>query len=228
MRNQFVIRVKIIVGIVIFVALVILGRLYVLQVMHGEHYRELASSQYVQSSSGVFDRGSIYFTEKDGNKIAAASLVSGYLLAILPDRIADPEAVYDTLSKHIELDKEAFLARASKKDDPYEEVLNHIDPSVAEKIREEDIEGVQLFREQWRFYPGGSIGSHILGYVGFGGDGRFLKGQYGLERYWESVLTRRNEKMHVNFFAEVFTNARDFLHTDIHKREGDLVTSVDT
>ncbi len=227
MRDQFVIRVRIIAGVVIFVALVILGRLYYLQIMHGDRYREMANNQYIQSSSDVFDRGSIYFTEKDGNKIASATLRSGFLLAILPDKIDDPEAVYSTLSKYIEFDKETFLARASKKNDPYEEILNHIDTDVADAIRKEDIEGVQLFREQWRYYPGGSLASHILGYVGFGGESRFQKGQYGLERYWDSVLTRKDEEMHVNFFAEVFTNARDFLENDVRKREGNLVTSVD-
>jgi stage V sporulation protein D (sporulation-specific penicillin-binding protein) len=227
MRAQLLFRIRILVGIVVFAVLLIVGRLYMLQVAHGQSYRAEANSQYVRSARDIFDRGSIYFTQKNGEPIAAASLKSGYLLAINPNRIENNETVYQSLQKYLEINKEEFLDHAEKKDDPYEEIARHIDPEVAEKIEAEEIKGVQLFREQWRYYPGGSIASHVLGFVGFTDDGKEQAGQYGLERYWDLVLIRKSDRLYVNFFAELFTNAHEVLTSDKKSREGSVITSIE-
>jgi len=227
MRAQFVTRIKILGGIILVLAILIIVRLYFIQIANGETYIHQANKQYVQSSQGTFDRGSIYFTQKDGEHIAAASLKSGFILAVMPDQIQDPEMVYRELNGLVELDKETFIARASKNDDPYEEIANHIAPEVAEAIDNKDLKGVQLYREQWRYYPGNTLGSHILGFVGYGAGDEMQKGQYGLERYWDGVLSRNDETLHVNYFAEVFANAQDLLESDENSRTGSVVTSVD-
>lgn len=227
MRAQLLLRLKILGGCILLGALIIAGRLYSLQIVHGDTYRTEANNQYVRSSRDIFDRGSIFFTQKDGTRIAAASLKTGYLLAIHPDQIEDATKVYQALRTHISLDEETFYKRAEKKDDPYEEVARHIPPPVAEEIQKEDLTGVQLFREYWRYYPGGVLGSHVLGFVGFGDNGYSQTGQYGIERYWESVLTRENDALYVNFFAEVFANARKVLKDEKRSRAGNVITSIE-
>ncbi|KKS30768.1 MAG: Penicillin-binding protein, transpeptidase domain protein [Parcubacteria group bacterium GW2011_GWA2_43_11] len=227
MRTQLLIRIRIlVVGIVIF-ACIIIVRLYILQVAHGQSYRAEANNQYVRSSRDIFDRGSIFFTLRNGERIAAASLKSGYMLALNPNQIEDAQHVYDTLRKHMDIDKELFFARAGKTEDPYEEMARHVTPEAAELIEKEDLKGVQLFREQWRYYPGGSMASLVLGFVGFGEDGITQKGQYGLERYWESVLERQTDRLYVNFFAEIFTNAREAFSSEETPRVGSVVTSIE-
>ena len=227
MRSQFVLRIRILVGIIVVVTLAILVKLYIVQIIEGDNYKRLAQEQYVRSSYGIFDRGSIYFTEKSGKLYAAASLNGGYFMAIHPSQIKDSREVYQRLQKYIELDEDTFLARANKVDDPYEEVAEHIDKETAKKIIKENITGVSLFREQWRYYPGSTTASHALGYVGYGAEGKVERGQYGLERYWDSVLNRKEDKMHVNVFAEIIANARDVLTFNEHEREGSVVTSID-
>lgn len=227
MRDQFVLRIRILKGIILFIALFIFIRLYFIQIVNTDKYLSLANDQYVQSSHGIFDRGSIYFTQKDGEHIAAASLKSGFTLAVMPDQIENPEQVYSELNSHLELDKETFIVRASKKGDPYEEIKNHISSEITETIEKKNIKGVQFFREQWRYYPGDSMASHIIGFVGYGTDNNIQKGQYGLERYWESVLSRKDDTLHVNFFAEVFANAQQLLQIDENTLEGSIITTVE-
>jgi cell division protein FtsI/penicillin-binding protein 2 len=227
MRKQFLTRIRILVGCIILGALLISARLYFLQVVHGESYRTEANSQYVRSARDIFDRGSILFTQRDGTHIAAASLKTGYLLAIQPDQIENPDLLYEALRPHITLDRETFLSRARKEHDPYEEIERHISPEGAKLIEDKKLDGVQLFREYWRYYPGGSLASHALGFVGFGDNGYVQTGQYGIERYWESVLTRDSDTLYVNFFAEVFANARKVIHDDKRSRAGDVVTSIE-
>lgn len=228
MRSQYSTRVKVLAGLVIFVGLVTIYRLYTVQVAHGVMYQNIANNQYVRSTRDIYDRGLIYFTQKNGERIAAATLKSGHLLAIHPNQIEDVDVVYEGLRKHIDLDKDWFYVRAEDKNDPYEEIANRIDAEITQRIKNEKLEGVQLFREFWRHYPGGTLASHSLGFVGFGVEGDVQTGQYGIERYWESVLTRKSDHVHVNFFAEVFANAKQvFTEETALAREGDVVTGIE-
>lgn len=227
MRESFSLRVRIILGVVIGVLAILALRLYILQIRHGDAYAAEANHQYMRSARDIFDRGSIYFTQKNGERIAAASLRTGYLLAIDPTHIKDPERLYTILSTYLTLDKEKFMDRAMRKDDPYEEIARHIESDTADTIRGLALPGVQLFREQWRYYPGDTLGAHALGFVGYGDDGTTLQGQYGLERYWDSYLNREGDHLYVNFFAEIFENMRGVLEEKTETTTGNLITTVE-
>ncbi len=227
MRAKFILRLRIIAVAVILLAVFVVSRLYFLQIAHGKTYREEANAQYRRSTRALFERGTIYFTKKDGNLISAASLRSGYILAINPSKIENVDTVFNALSKYIELDKDNFYKRASKKDDPYEEIAKHIDKEVVSKIREKDLKGVQFFKEKWRYYPGGRTASNVLGFVGYSSEGDTVTGQYGLERYWNSVLTRNTDKLRINFFAEMFADTKEDKNTNDDLREGDIVTTIE-
>lgn len=227
MRAEYIIRIRVILGTVVLIALILVARLYLLQIVHGDEFKREATHQYVRSSQDIFDRGSVLFTERSGKHIAAASTKVGYLIAINPSKLVDIPDTYHKLTALVPMDRGDFLMRAEKKDDPYEEVAHQVDPLIADKIRALKLPGVQLFREQWRYYPGGSLAAHVLGFVGFSEAGDLLTGRTGVERYWESVLTRKDDSLYVNFFAEVFANAEKAIEPDSHARAGDVVTSIE-
>ncbi len=114
MRKQAVVRIRFITGVILMLVLVLLVRLYQVQVLSGEQYKAEAESQYVHTVRDLFNRGSIYFTTKAGEKVSAATIQSGYLLAIDPSRIDDVEGTYYALASVIDTDREAFLIRANK------------------------------------------------------------------------------------------------------------------
>ena len=95
------------------------SRLFFVQVIHSSSYKEEADRQYSTPSSNIFDRGNIYFTKKDGKSISAATLVSGFKIALRPKEITDVDDTYKKLSTVVEFDYDTFLQRASKKNDPY-------------------------------------------------------------------------------------------------------------
>ena len=228
MRSHFVLRVRILLVGIIIIAAVLVGRLYQLQIVHGAAYREEATHQYVRDAADLFERGAVYFTKHNGDRIAAATVRDGYVLAINPAQVLDAAHTYAKLAGILEdIDEELFMARAAKKDDPYEEVAHFIDQDTGARIRDLALNGVYLYREKWRHYPGDGLGAHILGFVGYGENGHERKGLYGLERYWESVLRREGEHLYVNFFAELFTNVQDSAEEGEHMRAGHLVTSVE-
>ncbi|MBX4215662.1 penicillin-binding protein 2 [Candidatus Parcubacteria bacterium] len=208
----------------LFAALLI-GKLFFLQVVRGSEYSEAADRQYTAPAASIFDRGSIFFKERGGELASAATLASGYILAMNPKELVDPQAAYQKLSSVITLSHDEFFEKAGKKDDPYEELAHRLSRESADKIDALSLPGIHLYREKWRFYPGGTAASRILGFVGYN-NGNVLAGRYGLERYYEEVLGRSTDGLYVNFFAEVFSNLGDALLSR-DTREGDVILTIE-
>lgn len=214
------------VGIFIIVlALLLLGKTFSLQILRNDEFTKEADRSYVQSS-GIFDRGTIFLTSKDGTLMAGATVIRGYLLAVDPGKIENADEVYTSLEPFlVTTKKEDFLKRATKQNDPYEEIEKRIERERADAIKKLGIPGVYLYEDTWRYYPGEGILSNVLGFVAYKEDS--LEGQYGLERYYNDILSRRKEQQKVNNFAQVFSHlGSSFFSKD--NPEGDVVTTIET
>jgi len=225
MRALLVTRIRVVAVLLIILALVLVSRLYVLQVVRGENYSEKADRQYISPQEGIFDRGSIFFEDKNGERISAATVRSGSALVINPKILGDAMEAFNALSNVVEIDKDDFFARAAKVADPYEVVAHRLTEEESDKIKDLDIKGVSLYKEHWRYYPGGDLASRVLGFVGYKGDE--LAGRYGIEREYEEVLSRNEDTAYVNFFAEVFSNITDLLSEDGRQSDGDIVLTIE-
>lgn len=202
----------------------LVGRLFVIQVVRGNGYSEKADRQFVASGTQMFDRGSIFFTDKGSQRVSGATLKSGFTIAVNPSQLIDTMEVFNSLSSLIPLESDSFFIKASKKDDPYEEIARRVNEKTASEIRRLGLSGVVVTKDRWRFYPAENMSAQVLGFVGYRGNK--LAGRYGLERYYDDVLSRSEENLYVNFFAEVFSNISNSLFRKM-KREGDLVTSIE-
>lgn len=229
MRAQFRSRIRIVLLCVVTVALLILTRLYFVQIVRGDEYAQKADRQFASGSSGLFDRGSIYFTRKDGTLISAATLASGFLVAINPQTMSDPEAAYRAItnaSPGTLISHDAFLQASAKKNQAYIEVAHHLSDTAGQALAEEGIRGVQVLRERWRYYPGGSLASQTIGIVSYGSEDT-LAGRTGLEATYEGTLSRSGDSLYKNFFAELFSNVGNLLVNARDAREGDVVTTIE-
>src|SRR3990167_401321 len=202
-------RIRVISIFIIFFALVLVGRLYFVQIVHGEEFTSRADRQYVRSNYDYFNRGTIYFETKNSEPFLAASLKTGYIVAINPKLINNPDVVFE---------------KVKKIDDPYEEVANRLTFNEAEEIKALRLDGVSTYAERWRYYPSNSLAAHALGFIAY--NENELAGRYGLERYYEETLRRNNDSVFVNFFAEIFSNIQNGLSKEA-ELEGDVVTSIE-
>lgn len=209
---------------ILFFALILIAKLFLVQIVHSGSYSERADRQYATPSANIFERGTIFLTRRDGEPISAATQTSGFKIAINPSEVTDSEMTQGKLSQVVALEGNDFLEKTKKTDDPYEEVANHLSKKQADAVSALKIPGVSVFKEKWRFYPGGNLASHALGFVGFQGDE--LAGRYGLEREYDDVLSRNKDNPYVNFFAEVFSDIRNVLF-DSDDRGGDIVTTIE-
>lgn len=228
MRKGAILRIRIITGVVLFLALILIGRLYHIQIMQHDFYAEKATRQYVHTVRDLYSRGSVFFTARDGEKVSAATIAAGYVLAIDPTRIKDAEKTYERLNGVYPILRELFFEKAERTDKTYQELAERVSNEDGEKIKTLALSGVQLYRAQWRYYPGDDLASRIIGFVGYTAeDGNTLAGRYGLERYYDEVLTREDGRISVNFFAEIFSNIGSVIFDTTKSRTGDVVTSIE-
>lgn len=228
MRSQFRSRIRLILACIILVTILIFIRLYFVQIVQGGDYSQKADRQFSSGASGLFDRGTIYFTDKKGTNISAATLATGFLVAINPQTLADPEVAYAAIADvaSTTLSHDAFLAVAGKKSQVYVEVAHHLSQSAGQSLSDKGLPGVQVLRERWRQYPGNSLAAQSIGIVSYG-SGDTLVGQTGLEAKYDGTLSRSGDSLYKNFFAELFSNVGNLLVNARDAREGDVITTIE-
>ncbi len=226
-RKNTTLRIRIICGVFIFVAVILLARLYFVQVVDGERYAQDAMGQYTADKAEVIRRGSIFFTAKDDAHVAAAVMQAGFRLAINPKLLVDPESAFAKLSAVVSIDRDDYFKSAAKKDDPYEEVGFRLDEESARAIRALKIPGVILAADAWRFYPGERLAAQTLGFVGYPADGTQKTGVYGLEKEYNDTLALDENSLYVNPFAQIFTNLEAAISTDPAAHQGSIITAIE-
>jgi cell division protein FtsI/penicillin-binding protein 2 len=214
---------------ILLFAAVLVGKLYLVEVVSGDAFKAKAAHQYV-AGANYFDRGDIFFTQKDGTLVPAATVKTGFTLAANPEEIAkagtDTQTIYDKVNAVVPVPKAEFDQKISKITDPYEELAKRLSFEDADKIQALNIPGVSAYSDKWRTYPGDTMAAHALGFMGYNPDGVTQKGQYGLERYYNQVLERSGDEAFVNFFAEIFSNIEKSIKPG-ESLEGSIVTTIE-
>ncbi len=213
-------RIRVLAYFIITIFLAVVMRLFYIQVLHSHTYKSRAEGQYVAPREQTEPRGTIYFSREDGTLISAATMNSGYILAISPKTITDSAGLYEKINNLYPVDKKVFDEKIAKKNDPYEEVVHRIPKNIADKIISLKLPGVSLVRESWRSYPGGVRASNVLGLVA--NTGKYEEGVYGLEKYYEKFLAPPGLHASVNPFAAAFRSSASDSSTRL-----DIVTTLE-
>lgn len=224
LQKQFNTRLRVIFWFVGMTGFVLITNLFYIQVRNGSQFRAQADNQYVSSTAHVFKRGSIFFEQKDGSLISAASQKSGYKIAVNPQSINDVDHVYNVLSEYTEMEKDIFVKKTTDTDRTYLEIAHNLEKEKGEELKKVLGKNIQLYREFWRVYPLQYSASHVLGFLAYDKDD--YGGRYGLERSYEGVLQRDSVDVYKNFFARVFHDVQNFV-TDDYQPEGDIISSID-
>lgn len=224
MHKRFLIRTRILTLAFILVALCIFGRLYLLQVVRGHTYAAKADAQFTDLTSPLLDRGTIYFTDKVGTEITAATLKDGFSLVINPQKITNIQETFAQISSTISIDRDQFVAKAQNTDSKRQVILQHQTGDSGDALIAKKISGVSVERDRWRFYPGKSLAAQEIGFVAFNG-GDTVEGRYGLERYYNEVLERTTNDLYANFFVELFGGKHETSSGSL--TQGDLITTIE-
>jgi cell division protein FtsI (penicillin-binding protein 3)/stage V sporulation protein D (sporulation-specific penicillin-binding protein) len=230
MKQSNLWRIRTISILVLIFAFLLIGRLYLLQVVNGKEYSERADAQYVSPTQQIFDRGTIYFQNRDGSLYSAATVQSGLLLSIDPKLLVQGgngsttiTNVYQRINALLPINESAFLAKAESTSTSYQEIADKISSDKGTPLEKLNIPGLSLSDENWRVYPGGDLAANVLGLVG--SEGNDLG--YGLEHYYNNVLERDTQDNYVNFFAQIFSNIGNTISSQGTNLQGDIVASIE-
>lgn len=165
--------------------LIVAGRLIYIQAFQAKKYAAKASVQQSRKFEIPASRGIVYVKDsQDLYPIALNNKV--YTLAVDPKFIKDADNTAQKLNEIINSNKDEIKNQIIK-DSRYIEINKSINTDQAEKIKSMSLPGVILIERASRFYPEGSLFSHVLGYVNDDG-----KGQYGFEQFNDEAMGGTN------------------------------------
>ncbi len=227
-RSLLIFRIRLLSFFIVTISLVLIGRLYQIQVVKSDYYQAKAESQYIHTKTDLYSRGSIFFTTKDGTAISAAAIQSGYLLAVNPEHLTvSSDEFCQKIVKYLSSTQEKCVKKISKPNRTYIELTSRVSKEESLEIQELDIDGALLYKNQWRYYPGDSLAARSIGFIGYSDTGTEKHGKYGLERQYDDVLFEKRQVMSINFFAELFSNLGEFVYKKDETLSGDIITTLE-
>lgn len=203
--------------VLIFISLfgvAILSRLFFLQILQHDFYSALARGQQSFSVNIPGERGKIFFQNHD---LPVSQDKNIYLVYASPLEIKpeEKENISEILSNDLGLDKDAIF-KIFQKDSLYELIKDRLSEKEAQDLQRNELTGIHVDEKGLRDYPYGEFASHILGFVNK--DGR---GQYGIEEYWDDILSREGSDLmltidyNVQYLAEkLLSEAKENLNID--------------
>lgn len=159
-------------------------RLYDLQVVKGDYYFAKAESKYFLEAK----RGNIYFVDKDNNRLVAALSKNFPVLYAVPREIDDPPEISRKLALILNDSPQKLEEKISNKNQLYKLLLRKVGPDLESKIKEFNLRGIYIGSAPGRFYPQGSVASHLLGFVGPSDNNLGESGHYGIEKFYNEIL----------------------------------------
>ncbi len=223
--ERSVTRIRVLMYLALLVAVLVIIRAFYVQIIRHNYYVSLAEKQYIGTVPISFDRGTIFLSNRKGDPVPAAQLITQYRIAIDPTVLLDKEKTYNVLSAYVEVDKKEFMDKASKVSDPYEEVAKNVSEETIVILRTKKLQGVSFVKDSKRAYPQDDTGAKVLGFVG--NNGIRVGGQYGVEKYYDDVLARDDVGHTINFFAELFTDVEKTVISNRDQEQGDVVLTID-
>ena len=192
------IRIKIIILVTIFLFIVIIGKVFYIQVIDYKKLNKYATSLWSRNLPLAANRGIIY----DTNGVELASNITTTSLVLIPKQISDKEKVAKDLSEILNVDYEEMYKHVSKKTS-----IERVHPEgrnlsyeIADKINSLGYDGVYLVKEAKRYYQYDTLLSHSIGFVGIDN-----QGLSGLELIYDDYLTGSDGS--IKYFSDAKGNS---------------------
>jgi cell division protein FtsI (penicillin-binding protein 3)/stage V sporulation protein D (sporulation-specific penicillin-binding protein) len=171
--------------------LLLVAKLFWFQGIQGAIYAALASDQHEIYKTLFPERGTIYLKDKNSlsheEQLYPVATNKEYkTLYAQPKFITNPQATAQALAPILNISEEDLLVKLDKPNDPYEVLKRKLTDEEYAQLSGQVLEGIKFQNEEYRFYPEGDIGAHVLGFVGNVQEQRV--GQYGIEGYFEEEL----------------------------------------
>ena len=154
--------------LVVFLCVLVLGRLVQLQVIQGDRNRELADENRIRVVRRLAPRGNIY--DRNGRLLASSRLAFSVSVVPAELHLTGSENPSAGLSELLSIPEDDLLSRLhSQGAARYDAVpiCRDAAPEVVARLEEHSpyLSGVSVLADAVRHYPEGKLAAHVLGYV---------------------------------------------------------------
>jgi len=139
-------------------------RLVMVQIVEADRYTALAAQQRERVIEFPARRGAIF--DRNGESLAVSLDYS--MVFTDPAHVADPAGAAQKLSKILKVPAGELAMKLSAAN-RFQYLARQVPPAVAKKIEALELPGVYLEGEPKRYYPGGRLAAHVLGFVNVDG-----------------------------------------------------------
>ena len=171
----------------------LLWQLYRIQVRDHTLWSDQAKKQRLSTFDLKAERGEIFL--HDNGEPYPLAVNREYMAAyVVPREVQDAKEVARELSAILGKDESEILLKLSDPTDPFEMIKRRLSDDEVGRIRTLSLKGVSLLPEKYRYYPAGSLASHVVGFAGLGEQGG--AGGYGVEASFDSELKGKPARVH--------------------------------
>ena len=166
--------------------LVVMSRLFSLQVLSHDKWVALAENQHSTSLELSADRGEIYMHDGDIDRYPLAVNREYQMAFVVPKDIVEKDTVALELSRVLGMDAGEIRDKIGRPNDPFEIIKKRLTEEEVARIKELRLKGVALLPEKYRYYPAGELASQVIGFASLGERGG--AGGYGIEASLDAQL----------------------------------------
>ena len=177
--------------LVIVCFLVMVGRLFYIQIIDGANLQSRALSQWTRSFTVTAKRGEI--TDRNGKVLAqsaSAVTITAAPADVVGEDTEDPEtkqerirATAQKLAEVLEIDEQTIYERITDTSKSSVRLARQVKLEVGDAIRAANLRGIAVTEDTVRAYPMGDFLTQVLGFCTASGEG-----QEGLEKSLDKVL----------------------------------------
>lgn len=212
-------RIKIVLLIIIFCFIIIIGKVFYIQVISYDKLNELASNLWSRNLTIGANRGRILTSDN----VTIADNITTVSLVVIPNQIKNKDLVIKDLARILKVDESKISEHVNKHSSI--EIIHpegrQLSFEIADQISALNYEGVYLLKEGKRYYPYDNLFSHSLGYVGIDN-----QGLSGLELKYDEYLTGKSGA--IKYFSDAKGNKLDKSNVYVEPTNGlDLYLTID-
>ncbi len=163
-------RIRLLLGLLLLVFAALLGRATWLQGVQAGSLSQLAAKQHRVSVVLPAARGTIF--DRTGVQLAIGQQATTVYAD--PRQVRDPRVVANAAARTLGVDADSLVEQLRDTKGSFVYIARKADPEKAALLEKRGLAGVGFYPEERRFYPQGSVASHVLGYAGV--DNRGLAG----------------------------------------------------
>ena len=172
-------RINIVLILFLIVGLVIIGRLFQLQIIQAEQYKAWAKGQQEVFESPRQERGEIFLVDN----IKAAANKDWYSCYAVPKEIKNVSETVAVLSSGLSMSAKDLEKDLADTTSSFSLLKKKLTEAEINFIKEKKLEGIYIQKDRYRSYPYQELASDVIGFVN-----NDMKGEYGIEKQFDKCL----------------------------------------